>query len=115
MTNNNIVIVFVPLFRTMITRGVDMSGKKRYKSENIERSKEIKKVIAKECGIALAAVHNKTLFMSDQNISYFDCVGVLYTLQHKFHVCLPESSYVKYRTVGDLIRDVNRQSIRHSR
>ena len=92
-----------------------MIVKNRYKSENIERSKEIKKVIAQECGMTPDAVQNKTRFMSDQNISYFDCVDVLYVLQHKFHVRLPESSYIKYRTVGDLIRDVNRQSMKYSR
>lgn len=83
--------------------------------ENIQRSKEIKKIIAQECDMHITSVHDETGFMSGQNISYFDSVDVLYVLQKKYNVRLPESSYVKYRTVGDLINDVNRQIRKFSR
>lgn len=89
--------------------------KNKNRLENIQRSKEIKKIIAQECGMDVASVHNKTSFMSGQNISYFDSISALYVLQKTFHVRLPESSYVKYRTVGDLIKDVNRQVRKFSR
>lgn len=89
--------------------------KNKNRLENIQRSKEIKKIIAQECDIDITSVHNKTYFMSGQNISYFDSVDVLYILQKTFNVRLPESSYTKYRTVGDLIKDVNRQVRKFSR
>ena len=85
------------------------------RSENVKRSTEIKRIIAQESNLALSSVNNKTAFMAAQNISYFDCMDILYVLQHRFNVSLPESNYIKYRTVGDLIRDINRQSRRRLR
>lgn len=65
-------------------------------------SQKIKKIIATECGIQVKDINNNTGFMSNSNLSYFDCVDTLYTLEHKFHVRLPESDYGKYNTVGNL-------------
>ena len=49
-------------------------------------SRQVKNIIATECGINARSVTNKTEFMSSKGLPYFDCVDVLYTLQHKFHV-----------------------------
>ena len=72
-------------------------------------SQKIKTVIAKECGIPRELITNKTRFMSNTDFSYFECMGALYTLQHKFHVYLPESDYYKYSTVGSLTRCIINQ------
>ena len=72
-------------------------------------SKKVKNIVAKECGLARKFVTNKTKFMDGQNISYFDCMASLWSLQHEFHVVLPESSYQKYKTVGNLTKDIIRQ------
>ena len=72
-------------------------------------SKKVRKIVAKECGLAPKSVTNKTDFMGGQKIRYFDCMGALFALQHEFHVSLPESSYQKYTTVGGLVRDIVRQ------
>lgn len=72
-------------------------------------SKKVKMIIAQECGIDRKSITNKMKFMSNQTLSYFDCMGAMYTLQHKMHVSLPESSYYKYATVGGLVRDITRQ------
>ncbi len=76
------------------------------------RAEEIKKMIANECGKPVSSIHNNTLFMQGQTMSYFDCVGAMYEIQvkySKYGVVLPESSYIKYKRVNDLIKDVNRQ------
>lgn len=78
-------------------------------------SRQIKSIIATECGINAKTVTNKTEFMSSRGFSYFDCVDVLYTLQHKFHVSLPESDFAKYNTVGGLTRNIVRQLKNRSR
>lgn len=78
-------------------------------------SQTIRTIIAKECGVKRRFITNKTNFMASQTLKYFDCMNAMYTLQHKFHVNLPESNYAKYTTVGDLIRDVNRQLKAHSK
>lgn len=74
-------------------------------SDNV--SQKIRKVIAQECG--LTNVSNETKFMTRQGPDYFDCIGVLYTLQHMLHVQLPESKYQKYETVGGLTKDIIHQ------
>ena len=38
-----------------------------------------------------------------------ECVDALYTLEHRLHVKLPESSYYKYTTVGGVVKDIVRQ------
>lgn len=76
-------------------------------SENV--SKQVKSIIAKECGVKRKFINNNTLFMSGQSFSYFDCMSVLFSLQHKFHVQLPESDYYKYKTVGHLIKTIIKQ------
>ena len=76
-------------------------------SENT--SQKIKAIIAKECGMTLKSVTNDTQFMAGQKLSYFDCMNALYSLQHKFHVELPESDYEKYKTVGNLTRSIVRK------
>lgn len=68
---------------------------------------EIRKVIAQECGAR--HITNSTKFMNNKDFSYFECVGALYTLQHKFDVKLPESDYDKYKTVGSLTRCIIKQ------
>jgi len=78
-------------------------------------SRQVKSIIATECGINAKNVTNKTEFMSSRGLSYFDCVDVLYTLQHKFHVSLPESDFAKYNTVGGLTRNIVRQLKNRSR
>ena len=72
-------------------------------------SRQVKSIIATECGIEVKSVNNKTNFMNKSNISYFECVDALYTLEHKLHVKLPESSYYKYTTVGGVVKDIVRQ------
>jgi len=78
-----------------------------------ETSAQIKKVIAAECG--LPYVTNKTKFMSKQTLSYFDCMAALYALQHEFDVCLPESDFSKYTTVGALTRCILTQIKQHDK
>lgn len=78
-------------------------------------SRQIKSIIATECGINAKTVTNKTEFMSSRGLSYFDCVDVLYTLEHKLHVKLPESSYYKYTTVDGVVKDIVRQLKIHSK
>lgn len=85
------------------------------KTGNKERSEEIRKIVAQESGIAFDSVHDTTPFMSAQRIPYFDCIAILFDVQHRFKVSLSESSYIKYRTVGDLINAVNRQSRKQAR
>ncbi len=80
--------------------GVDMADKV---------FQRVKTVIAKECGVPSNLINSKTQFMSNTNFSYFECVGALYTLQHKFKVKLPESDYDKYKTVGSLTRCIIKQ------
>ena len=72
-------------------------------------SQQIKSVIAAECGIKKKKLNNKTGFMSNKSISYFNVIDVLYTLEHKFHVYLPESDLVKYDTVGSLTQSIVNQ------
>ena len=78
-------------------------------------SRQVKSIIATECGIEVKSVNNKTNFMNKSNISYFECVDALYTLEHKLHVKLPESSYYKYTTVGGVAKDIVRQLKIHSK
>ncbi len=78
-------------------------------------SRQVKSIIATECGIEVKSVNNKMHFMSKSNISYFECVDALYTLEHKLHVKLPESSYYKYTTVGGVVKDIVRQLKIHSK
>ena len=78
-------------------------------SEHNNISQQIKSVIAAECGIKKKNLNNKTGFMSNKSISYFNCIDVLYTLEHKFHVSLPESDFVKYDTVGGLTQSIVKQ------
>lgn len=73
-------------------------------SENT--SQKIRSIIAKECGVKVKSVTNNTQFMSGQGLGYFDCMNALYSLQHKFHVELPESDYEEYKTVGSLIKKI---------
>ena len=65
---------------------------------------DIKQEIANECGIPAATIDNKTKFMENPAFSYFNCIDVLYTLEHKYKINLPESDYSKCRTVGTLAR-----------
>ena len=109
-------IIRVVVFLIIITRGVDMANKivqkRTDKRADKKRAEEIKSIIAKECGKPVSSIHNKTLFMQGQMMSYFDCVDAMYEIQvkyRKYGVVLPESSYVKYKQVNDLIKDVNRQ------
>ena len=109
-------IIRIVVFLIIITRGVDMANKvvkKRIdKHADKQRAEEIKKMIAEECGKPVSSIHNKTLFMQGQMMSYFDCVDAMYEIQvkyRKYGVVLPESSYVKYKKVDDLIKDINRQ------
>ena len=67
-------------------------------------AKRVKKVIAQECGLSCKDITNKTLFLPNNKFTYFDCMGALYTLQHEFHIELPEAEYKKYKTVGSLVR-----------
>ena len=53
--------------------------------------------------------------MDKSDITYFECVDALYTLEHKLHVKLPESNYHKYATVGGLVRDIFRQLKKRSK
>lgn len=78
-------------------------------------SRQIKSVIATECGINAKSITNKTNFMDKSNITYFECVSALYTLEHKLHVKLPESNYHKYATVGGVVKDIVRQLKIHSK
>jgi len=78
-------------------------------------SKTVKSVIAQECGINRRSISNRTPFMSNQKLPYFDCVGALFVLQNKFHVSLPEADYYKYKTVGNLIKNIIRQQHRLSK
>ena len=71
-------------------------------------SQQVKTIIAKECGLG-HRITNQTPFMSSQVLSYFDCMGAMYTLQHKLHVSLPESKYAQYATVGGLVKDIVKQ------
>ena len=77
------------------------------RNNSIQR--QIKNIIATECGIKVKSVTNKTKFMSSKGLPYFDCMGILYTLQHKFNVSLPESDFAKYDTVGGLTKNIVRQ------
>ena len=77
------------------------------KTRNIGRT--VKSVVARECGMGIKSINNNTSFMANQNISYFDCMCAMFTLQHKFHVSLPESDYDKYKTVGCLIKNITKQ------
>ena len=65
---------------------------------------DIKKEIANECGIPASAINNKTKFMANPAFSYFNCVDVLYALEHTYGIKLPESDYNKCQTVGSLAR-----------
>ena len=79
-------------------------------------SRQVKSIIATECGIKVKSVTSKTEFMSSNGLPYFDCMGALYTLQHKFNVSLPESDFGKYNTVGGLTKNIVRQlKSQHSR
>jgi len=81
----------------MQTKGVRMSK---------NTSQAIKSVIAKDCGFKAKKVTNEMPFMANRNLSYFVCMDVIYDLEHKFNVKLPESDFAKYNTVGDLINSV---------
>ena len=72
-------------------------------------SQQIKSVIAAECGMKKKNLNNKTGFMADKSLSFFNCMDVLYTLEHKFHVSLPEADFYKYNTVGDLTKNIVKQ------
>lgn len=72
-------------------------------------SQQITSVIAHECGMKVATITNKTNFISGQEIPYFDCMAVLYTLQHKFGITLPESDFTKFTTVGRLKNYITKQ------
>jgi len=72
-------------------------------------SRTVKTIIAQECGIKRKSINNNTQFMSSKEISYFDCMGAMFTLQHKLHVSLPESKYAQYATVGGLVKDIVKQ------
>lgn len=69
----------------------------------------VKRVVAAECGLKINNISNHTRFMTNPGQDYFDCLGVLYTLQHKFGVVLPESKYDMYTTVGGLTKDIVNQ------
>ena len=73
---------------------------------NNNASYTIKNLIAKECGLKRKLVNNKTPFMANAKLSYFDCVDVIYDLEHKYNVKLPESDFVKYDTVGGLVNSI---------
>ena len=45
-------------------------------------SRQVKSIIATECGINAKTVTNKTEFMSTRGLSYFDCVDVLQQVTH---------------------------------
>ena len=60
---------------------------------------QICRIIARECG---QNIKLGTPFVDNKDITYWDMVGALYTLQHVFKVKLPESDYVNYKTVGNL-------------
>lgn len=62
----------------------------------------IRRIIAQECGMTQQTVNPGTPFVDNKDITYWDMVGALYTLQHVFKVKLPESDYVNYKTVGNL-------------
>lgn len=91
------------MFFTNLLRMVDASMK------NTGVQRQIKSIIANECGVQAKSVTAKTEFMSGQGISYGACMGVLFELQHKFHVSLPESDFGKYNTVGGLTKNIIRQ------
>ena len=78
-------------------KGVYMKG-------NVSQS--VKKIIAKDCGFEAKKVTNEMPFMANRNLSYFVCMDVIYDLEHKFNVKLPESDFAKYNTVDDLINSV---------
>lgn len=71
--------------------------------------KQIKEVVAAECDVPVKDVTIKTPFMGIKGPSYFECMGILYTLEHTFHVSLPEADFYKYKTVGDLTNCIVRQ------
>lgn len=73
-------------------------------------SRKAKAIIAQECGLERKAVTDKTRFLANKDLSYFVCMDTLYTLQQKFNVLLPESSFGKYMTVRGVIRDIVRQT-----
>ena len=66
----------------------------------------IRKIIAEEFGLERKKVNDETPFMANHEKSYFDCVDVIYDLEHKYNVKLPESDFVKYDTVGGLVNSI---------
>ncbi len=82
-------------------------------SKNISQS--VYSIIARECGIRRKNINTRTAFISNPSISYFECMGALYTLQHKFGVNLPESDFDKYATVGELTKSIIFQLKKHSK
>ncbi len=87
-------------------KGVYMKG-------NVSQS--VKKIIAKECGLSSKLITNEMPFMANRELSYFDCIDVIYDLEHKYKVRLPESDFVKYDTVGALVKIVTAQLNKGSR
>jgi len=71
--------------------------------------KKVKEVIFAECDMRGQTINRNTKFMTNHGLSYFDCMNTLYTLQHVFHISLPESDFEKYKTVGGLTRCVIKQ------
>ena len=67
----------------------------------------IRNIISTETGTPINKIASKTPFMSNGNITFFDCIGVLFLLQHIFKVELPESEYAQYKTVRDLARIIH--------
>ena len=71
--------------------------------------KTIQITIANETGIKPERITKKTNFMSRHGLPYFDCINVLFTLQHQLHVELPETDYCRYATVGGLQKRICQQ------
>ena len=91
---------------------MNMRKKNKHNNNVIDdTAQQVREIIAKECCVKELepVITNKTQFMSGQRLQYFDCINALFTLQHKFHVVLPESDYRKFKTVGDLIRNIKKQ------
>jgi len=69
----------------------------------------VKSVIAQTSKTEYTSINNNTPFMAKNGFPFWICSDILFELQHRFHIVLPEANYCKYDTVGGLIKDVKNQ------
>ncbi len=69
----------------------------------------LKKFLKEECDIREQDISLQTNIRSDLDLSSFDLINLLFTIEEKYKVVVPEEKYLEINTIGDLVEYIDSQ------